>query len=58
LIAVEEGKWQGNGESEYCGHMYVNGKMRPTETIPGMGKEGVKQSIGGGKFKYDIIDVL
>jgi hypothetical protein len=22
---------------KYCVHMYVNGKMRPVETIPGMG---------------------
>jgi hypothetical protein len=23
---------------EYCTHMYVNGKMIPVETIPGMGE--------------------
>jgi hypothetical protein len=29
--------------------MYVNGKMIPVETIPGMGvKEGIKESGGGG----------
>jgi hypothetical protein len=35
--------------------MYVNGKMIPVETIPGMG-EG--ESSGGGEFKYDIFDAL
>jgi hypothetical protein len=29
---------------QYCVHMYVNGKMRPVETIPGM---------GGDEFNYD-----
>jgi hypothetical protein len=24
---------------EFCVHTYVNGKMRPVETIPGMGEE-------------------
>jgi hypothetical protein len=36
---------------------YENGKMRPVETIPGMGGE-IKESRGGGEFKYDIIDKL
>jgi hypothetical protein len=26
----------------YCVHMNVNGKMKPVETIPGMGEEGDK----------------
>jgi hypothetical protein len=30
--------------------MYVNGKMRPVETIPGM--EGIKEKGKGGKFNY------
>jgi hypothetical protein len=38
--------------------MYLNGKMRPIETMPGMGGEGIKQNDGGGKFKYDISDTL
>jgi hypothetical protein len=38
--------------------MFVNGKMRPVETIPGMGGEGIKKNAGGGKFKYDILDIL
>jgi hypothetical protein len=36
--------------------MYVNGKMRPVETIPGMG--GIKESDGGGELKYDIFDIF
>jgi hypothetical protein len=30
--------------------MYVNGKMVPTETIPGMGERRIKND----EFKYDI----
>jgi hypothetical protein len=32
--------------------MYKNGKMRPAETIPGMGKG---ENEGGSEFKYDIL---
>jgi hypothetical protein len=35
--------------------MYVNGKMRSTETIPRMGKGGIKENDGGGEFNYDIL---
>jgi hypothetical protein len=35
--------------------MYVNGKMRPFETIPGMGGEGIKENDRGGEFNYDIL---
>jgi hypothetical protein len=39
--------------------MYVNGKMRLIETIPGMeGGAGIKENGGGGEFKYDIFDTL
>jgi hypothetical protein len=39
--------------------MYVDGKMVPVETIPGMGKRGMRENgvlvcLGWGKFKYDI----
>jgi hypothetical protein len=34
--------------------MYINGKMRPVETIPGMGGRFIKENSGGGKFKYLI----
>jgi hypothetical protein len=42
---------------DICVHIYVNGKMIPVETVPGMGVV-VKENVGGGKFKYDIFDVL
>jgi hypothetical protein len=35
--------------------MYKNGKMRPVETIPGMGIEGIKENDGGGVLNYDIL---
>jgi hypothetical protein len=38
---------------EYYVLMHENGKMRPVETVPGMG--GVKEHDGGGEFKYDIL---
>jgi hypothetical protein len=38
--------------------MYVNEKMIPGETIPGMGEGMIKENGGGGEFKYDIFDIL
>jgi hypothetical protein len=38
--------------------MYVNPKMIPVKTTPGMGVEGRKESGGGGEFKHDIFDTL
>jgi hypothetical protein len=43
--------------------MYENGKMRPIETIPGMGGGEIKENDGGetteneggGGFNYDIL---
>jgi hypothetical protein len=35
-----------------------NAKMTPVETVPGIGREGMKESSGGGKFKYDIFDTF
>jgi hypothetical protein len=35
--------------------MYVNGKLRPVETIPGMGGEGIKENDWRGRFNYDIL---
>jgi hypothetical protein len=29
--------------------------MRPSESIPGMGGEKIKENDGGGKFNYDIL---
>jgi hypothetical protein len=59
LIPVDRGKRRGNGveEYKYCVHMYVNGKMTPVETIPGMGQR-IKENDGGGKFNYDIFGIL
>jgi hypothetical protein len=34
--------------------MYENGKMRPVETVPGMGEVGIKENGGGGEFNYDL----
>jgi hypothetical protein len=35
--------------------MDVNGKMRPGETIPGMGEEEKKENDGGSEFNYDVV---
>jgi hypothetical protein len=35
--------------------MYVHGKMRPVETILGMGGGEIKENDGGGEFNYDIL---
>jgi hypothetical protein len=35
--------------------MYVNGKVRPLETIPGMGEEEIKENDGGGEVNYGIV---
>jgi hypothetical protein len=37
-------------------HIYANAKMRPVETIPGMGVMWLKVSNGEGEFKYDLFD--
>jgi hypothetical protein len=29
--------------------------VRPVETIPGIGVEGIKVNDGGGEFNYDIL---
>jgi hypothetical protein len=38
--------------------MYVNGKITPVETIPGMVGGRIKENDGGGEFQYDIFDIL
>jgi hypothetical protein len=38
--------------------MYVNGKMRPVETVPGIEGGQIKENNGGGEFNYDIFDIL
>jgi hypothetical protein len=35
--------------------MYINGKTRPVETIPGMGGGEIKKNDRGGKFNYYIL---
>jgi hypothetical protein len=35
--------------------MYETGKMRPVETIPGMGRMVIKKNGGEGEFNYDIL---
>jgi hypothetical protein len=37
--------------------MFVNGKMRPVESIPGI-RGRIKENGGGGEFKYDIFGIL
>jgi hypothetical protein len=38
--------------------MYVNTKMISVETVPGLRREGMQGSSGGGEFKCDIFDTL
>jgi hypothetical protein len=42
---VWEGECGGNSS-----HVYKNEKLRPVETIPGMGGEGIKENDRGGEF--------
>jgi hypothetical protein len=46
--------WEGEyGANTYI-YMYVNGKMRPVESIPGMGEWGIKENGEGDDFKYPL----
>jgi hypothetical protein len=38
--------------------MYIKGKLRPVETVPGMEGGGIKENGGGNEFKHDIFDIL
>jgi hypothetical protein len=38
--------------------MYVNTKMIPVETTPGIRGKRIKERSGGGEFKYDIFDTV
>jgi hypothetical protein len=38
--------------------MYISAKMILVETVPGIRGRGLKESSGGGEFKYDIFDTL
>jgi hypothetical protein len=41
------GECVGGGIWKYCVHIYANGKMRLAETIPVMGRGGIKENDGG-----------
>jgi hypothetical protein len=34
--------------------VFVNGKTKSVETIPGMAEGVIKENDGGGEFKYNI----
>jgi hypothetical protein len=38
--------------------VYVNAKIIPVETVPGIGGGEIKESCRGGEFKYDVFDIL
>jgi hypothetical protein len=38
--------------------MYVNPKIIPVQTVPGIWGGRIKESCGGDKFKYGIFDTL
>jgi hypothetical protein len=38
--------------------VYVNAKMIPVETIPGISGGEIKENGGGSEFKYDIYDTV
>jgi hypothetical protein len=38
--------------------MFVNAKMIPVETIPGIRGGGREESSKGSEFKYDILNTL
>jgi hypothetical protein len=40
---------------EYYAFMYENGKMRPVESVPGIGVWGLRRMMEGVKFNYDIL---
>jgi hypothetical protein len=39
-------------------YMYVNTKVIPVGTVPGIRGGGMKKSSWRGEFKYDIFDTL
>jgi hypothetical protein len=38
--------------------MNANAKIIPDKTAPGIGGRRMKESSGGGEFKYEIFDTL
>jgi hypothetical protein len=60
VALVGRRRWLGRDKKKnkvQCVHMYVNAKIIPVETVPGMGV-GIKESSGGDEFKYDIFDIF
>jgi hypothetical protein len=43
---------------KYCAYIYVNGKIKLVEIVPGMGGGEIKENGGEGEFKYGIFDTL
>jgi hypothetical protein len=39
-------------------YIFINAKMIPVETVPGIWEGRVKENGGRGEFKYDIFDTL
>jgi hypothetical protein len=39
-------------------HVYVNAVMITNVSILGIRRRGIKETGGGGEFKYDILEVL
>jgi hypothetical protein len=48
----EDHGWRPAWTKSYCASIRVNGKVRPAETAPGMGREH-KGGGGGSQFSYD-----
>jgi hypothetical protein len=42
---------------EQCIHIYVNVKMIPVETVPGIRRGNGEEKLRG-EFKYDIFDTV
>jgi hypothetical protein len=52
----EVGKGHGRVNTVHiCAQMCVNGKMRPVETVPGMGRGEKKENGRRIEFKYDTL---
>jgi hypothetical protein len=59
------GRWEVAGKGygrvnavKKCMYMYVNAKMIPIETIPGIRGGEIKENGGGGESKYDTFGTL
>jgi hypothetical protein len=54
---MERGRMWGKGVVWYTYyiHIYVSGKIRLVETIPGKEGSRIKENDGGDEFNYDIL---